>query len=147
MAACSLRGLAVPLLRRFDTEGYDTISVQTVQLEDGTTAYIHLAASSASHTPDGHSRGSAHPAIMNVDSDALCALEQYATVNTGGEERVSLDDVGNDRLRKPSRPVGVTQVGEKAFRCNYVDCGRPYTAAHHLKRSSSCEAVHGHSVP
>uniref|UniRef100_UPI00358DE77B zinc finger protein 143-like n=1 Tax=Myxine glutinosa TaxID=7769 RepID=UPI00358DE77B len=114
-------------------EGYDTISVQTVQLEDGTTAYIHLAASSASHTPDGHSRGSAHPAIMNVDSDALCALEQYATVTTGGEERVSLDDVGNDRLRKPSRPVGVTQVGEKAFRCNYVDCGRLYTTAHHLK--------------
>ncbi|KAF3829998.1 hypothetical protein GH733_001423 [Mirounga leonina] len=99
--------------------------MQAVQLEDGTTAYIHHAVQVPQSDTilaiqaDGTVAG-LHTGDATIDPDTISALEQYAAkiVLQGHATRVTAKS---------------QQSGEKAFRCEYDGCGKLYTTAHHLK--------------
>nr|XP_022309703.1 zinc finger protein 76-like [Crassostrea virginica]XP_022309705.1 zinc finger protein 76-like [Crassostrea virginica] len=132
---------------------------QPIQLEDGTTAFLH-------HTPkeglqaiqleDGTTAYITHPSaeslfgdaqITNLDSSTL-SLDQLAAQVTVDQ----LKEPGLDSLQTTTSPLGPntsvvhtviaaglttdekTMVfGEKAYRCSFDGCGRLYTTQHHLK--------------
>lgn len=132
---------------------------QPIQLEDGTTAFLH-------HTPkeglqaiqleDGTTAYITHPSaeslfgdaqITNLDSSTL-SLDQLATQVTVDQ----MKEPSLESLQTSTSPLGAntsvvhtviaaglttdekTMVfGEKAYRCSFDGCGRLYTTQHHLK--------------
>ncbi|XP_028306861.1 zinc finger protein 143 isoform X2 [Gouania willdenowi] len=128
-------------------DSYDQGSLQEVQLEDGSTAYIQhavhmpqtntiLAIQADGTIADLQADGTA------IDHETISVLEQYATKvenidnSLGSYGRVETDSGVHMRIvlqGQDNRPGKVSQVGEKSFRCEYENCGKLYTTAHHLK--------------
>ncbi|CAO2608800.1 Zinc finger protein 76 [Lemmus lemmus] len=128
-------------------EGYDPSALEAVQLEDGSTAYIHHPVSEPSdstilavQTEVGLEDLAAEDE-EGFSADTVVALEQYAN-------KVSMQSLALPLLRRiegltahhlvlhgssvPHNGKG-QQIGDRAFRCGYKGCGRLYTTAHHLK--------------
>ncbi|XP_039097723.1 zinc finger protein 76 isoform X5 [Hyaena hyaena] len=111
--------------RVFPAEGYDPSALEAVQLEDGSTAYIH------------------HPVAVPSDSAILAVqtevgLEDLAAEDDEGlsaDTVVALEQYASKVLHDSQAPHNGKgqQVGDRAFRCGYKGCGRLYTTAHHLK--------------
>ncbi|XP_047650351.1 zinc finger protein 76 isoform X11 [Phacochoerus africanus] len=109
----------------FPAEGCDPSALEAVQLEDGSTAYIH------------------HPVAMPTDSTILAVqtevgLEDLAAEDDEGfsaDTVVALEQYASKVLHDSQAPHNGKgqQVGDRAFRCGYKGCGRLYTTAHHLK--------------
>uniref|UniRef100_A0A8B9TM54 Zinc finger protein 76 n=1 Tax=Anas platyrhynchos TaxID=8839 RepID=A0A8B9TM54_ANAPL len=100
-------------------ENYDSSTFEAVQLEDGSTAYIHRPVI----VPPGST-------VLEVQAEA--GLEELA----GEEEDDAFDVETINALKQYASKVRIEkgqQVGTKAFRCGYKGCGRQYTTAHHLK--------------
>uniref|UniRef100_A0A803JRQ5 Zinc finger protein 143 n=1 Tax=Xenopus tropicalis TaxID=8364 RepID=A0A803JRQ5_XENTR len=134
---------------QLEDDSYDQSSVQAVQLEDGTTAYIHHAVQVPQSDTilaiqaDGTVAG-LHTGEASIDPDTISALEQYAAkVSIEGGEGAGSNALINESesekkmqivLSHGSRiPAKPPQTNEKAFRCDYEGCGKLYTTAHHLK--------------
>ncbi|XP_023068365.2 zinc finger protein 76 isoform X2 [Piliocolobus tephrosceles] len=106
-------------------EGYDPSTLEAVQLEDGSTAYIH------------------HPVAVPSESTILAVqtevgLEDLAAEDDEGfnaDTVVALEQYASKVLHDSQIPHSGKgqQVGDRAFRCGYKGCGRLYTTAHHLK--------------
>ncbi|XP_011931163.1 PREDICTED: zinc finger protein 76 isoform X2 [Cercocebus atys] len=106
-------------------EGYDPSTLEAVQLEDGSTAYIH------------------HPVAVPSESTILAVqtevgLEDLAAEDDEGfnaDTVVALEQYASKVLHDSQIPHNGKgqQVGDRAFRCGYKGCGRLYTTAHHLK--------------
>ncbi|XP_050643598.1 zinc finger protein 76 isoform X2 [Macaca thibetana thibetana] len=122
-------GLHTPHTQRanrvFPAEGYDPSTLEAVQLEDGSTAYIH------------------HPVAVPSESTILAVqtevgLEDLAAEDDEGfsaDTVVALEQYASKVLHDSQIPHNGKgqQVGDRAFRCGYKGCGRLYTTAHHLK--------------
>ncbi|NXO22840.1 ZNF76 protein, partial [Cisticola juncidis] len=107
-------------------ESYEPGTFQAVQLEDGSTAYIHrpviVAPGSTTlqvQTEAGLEELAGKEEDDGFDVDTINALQQY------GRKDLQEEVVQSQRKGQ--------QVGSRAFRCGYKDCGRLYTTAHHLK--------------
>ncbi|EOA98388.1 Zinc finger protein 76, partial [Anas platyrhynchos] len=107
-------------------ENYDSSTFETVQLEDGSTAYIHrpVIVPPGSTVLEVQAEAGLEELAGEEEDDAfdvetINALKQYASKELQ-EEEVHGSEKGQ-------------QVGTKAFRCGYKGCGRQYTTAHHLK--------------
>lgn len=91
--------------------------LHTIQLEDGSTAYI------------------AHPNPEVLFSEGAAALDPAtldsltAQVKLSGPA-VSLSGIVGKQQMAMEKAMA---IGEKAYKCNYQDCGRLYTTQHHLK--------------
>uniref|UniRef100_A0A8C0A143 Zinc finger protein 76 n=1 Tax=Anas zonorhyncha TaxID=75864 RepID=A0A8C0A143_9AVES len=107
-------------------ENYDSSTFEAVQLEDGSTAYIH------------------RPVIVPPGSTVLEVQAEAGLEELAGEEEDNAFDVETiNALKQYASKVRMRaffhglpkgqQVGTKAFRCGYKGCGRQYTTAHHLK--------------
>ncbi|RMC12220.1 hypothetical protein DUI87_09731 [Hirundo rustica rustica] len=138
------------ILQYHSSDSYDQSALQAVQLEDGTTAYIHhtvqmpqsdtILAIQADGTVAGLHTGDAA-----IDPDTISALEQYAAkVSIDGNDSVSSTGIISENEQDKKMQIVLQghgtrvtaksqQTGEKAFRCDYDGCGKLYTTAHHLK--------------
>uniref|UniRef100_A0AAV2L3H7 C2H2-type domain-containing protein n=1 Tax=Knipowitschia caucasica TaxID=637954 RepID=A0AAV2L3H7_KNICA len=125
-------------------ESYEPSGLQEVQLEDGSTAYIqhtlHMNQNNTILAIQADGTVSDLQAEGAIDPETISVLEQYTTkvenienplvpfgrveTDSGVHMRIVLQ--GHDSRR-------ITNVGEKAFRCDYEGCGKLYTTAHHLK--------------
>ncbi|XP_043763191.1 zinc finger protein 76 isoform X7 [Cervus elaphus] len=111
--------------RMFPAEGYDPSALEAVQLEDGSTAYIH------------------HPMAVPSDGTILAVQTEVGLEDLAAEEDegfsadtvVALEQYASKVLHESQAPHNGKgqQVGDRAFRCGYKGCGRLYTTAHHLK--------------
>ncbi|KAJ1139038.1 hypothetical protein NDU88_005415 [Pleurodeles waltl] len=123
-------------------EGYDPNAVEEVQLEDGSTAYIHHPA--ALQTDNATLEEEMVKEECELDEETISVLEHYNKVSVEEMQNV----INTSRFMEPSENAPAQtmqnedeecafgngqQVGDKAFRCGYKDCGRLYTTAHHLK--------------
>ncbi|XP_064634551.1 zinc finger protein 76-like isoform X2 [Lineus longissimus] len=128
---------------------------QAVQLEDGTTAYIHSTPKEgfqAVQLEDGSTAYITSTCAQNLFEDS----EQFDTNSLGLEPLGSqFEDSAADNDSKASvtthesmtlntRDINVVgamrltseraiAMGDRAFRCSYDGCGRLYTTQHHLK--------------
>ncbi|XP_055078287.1 zinc finger protein 143 isoform X1 [Periophthalmus magnuspinnatus] len=125
-------------------ESYEQSGLQEVQLEDGSTAYIqhtvHMPQSNTILAIQADGTVADLQAEGTIDPETISVLEQYTTkvenienplvpfgrveTDNGVHMRIVLQGHDNRRM---------TNVGEKAFRCDYEGCGKLYTTAHHLK--------------
>ncbi|XP_042198054.1 zinc finger protein 76 isoform X2 [Callorhinchus milii] len=128
---------------------FDPDAVQAVQLEDGTTAYIHHPVSMQGSNTILAVQTEAGLETLQAATDGtvahetIGALEHYANKVSEEDEGVSSttglpSDMNKDKpmqrvIDGEMRLSKGQQVGEKAFRCGFEDCGRLYTTAHHLK--------------
>uniref|UniRef100_A0A8C8VPY9 Zinc finger protein 76 n=1 Tax=Pelusios castaneus TaxID=367368 RepID=A0A8C8VPY9_9SAUR len=132
-------------------EGYDPNALEEVQLEDGSTAYIHrpvvMPAGStilAVQAETGLEELAGEEEDGTFDADTINAVKQNA--NKISEEKMGVNsschlknEVSNDALSQDLQEEEVhsngkgQQIGDRAFRCGYKGCGRLYTTAHHLK--------------
>ncbi|OWF49709.1 zinc finger protein 76-like isoform X2 [Mizuhopecten yessoensis] len=135
---------------------------QPVQLEDGTTAYLHTTPKEglqAIQLEDGTTAYISHPTpealfgdAANLDSASL-SLEQLTT-QVSAEQLKNCSDMTNVSETKSvsvaNGAAGVVSsitviaagltgdgkpinIGEKAYKCSFEGCGRLYTTHHHLK--------------
>lgn len=125
-------------------ESYDQSGLQEVQLEDGSTAYIqhtvHMPQSNTILAIQADGTVADLQAEGTIDPETISVLEQYTAkvenienplvpfgrVEPDGGVHMRIVLQGHDSRR-------LTNVGEKAFRCDYDGCGKLYTTAHHLK--------------
>ncbi|CAJ0962183.1 unnamed protein product [Ranitomeya imitator] len=102
-------------------DSYDQSSVQAVQLEDGTTAYIHHAVqvpqpdTILAIQADGTVAG-LHATEATIDPDTISALEHYAAkVSIEGSENVSsgaLMAEAEQEKKMQNRPTGTRAAGD-----------------------------------
>ncbi|XP_069132456.1 zinc finger protein 76-like isoform X2 [Argopecten irradians] len=135
---------------------------QPVQLEDGTTAYLHTTPKEglqAIQLEDGTTAYISHPTpealfgdAANLDSAPL-SLEQLTTQVSAEQLKTCTEMVQASEAKAVSVAngaggvvnsitviaAGVTgdgkpiNIGEKAYKCSFEGCGRLYTTHHHLK--------------
>uniref|UniRef100_A0A3B4A394 C2H2-type domain-containing protein n=1 Tax=Periophthalmus magnuspinnatus TaxID=409849 RepID=A0A3B4A394_9GOBI len=130
-SAAYVQHLSVP-----KTESYEQSGLQEVQLEDGSTAYIqhtvHMPQSNTILAIQADGTVADLQAEGTIDPETISVLEQYTTkvlsqiLRLCSTNRIGIVLQGHDNRR-------MTNVGEKAFRCDYEGCGKLYTTAHHLK--------------
>ncbi|NXX99115.1 ZNF76 protein, partial [Centropus bengalensis] len=107
-------------------ESYDPSTFEAIQLEDGSTAYIHCpvivppgSAILEVQAETGLEELAAEEEEDAFDVETMNALKQYSSKDLQEEE-------------VPSSEKG-QQGSRRAFRCEYEGCGRLYTTANHLK--------------
>ncbi|NWH78786.1 ZNF76 protein, partial [Piaya cayana] len=107
-------------------ESYDPSAFEAIQLEDGSTAYIHcpVIVPPGSTVLEVQAETGLEELAGEEEEDAfdvetMTALKQYASKDLQ-EEEVHSSEKGQ-------------QVNRRAFRCEYEGCGRLYTTANHLK--------------
>ncbi|XP_069489574.1 zinc finger protein 76 isoform X2 [Ambystoma mexicanum] len=120
-------------------EGYDPNALEAVQLEDGSTAYIHHPTALQTEDPVLEEMVKDE---CDLDEETISALEEYSKVSTVESHNVinsahfmTVSEEDNSQVLQEGEGAfqSTEQVGDKAFRCGYKECGRLYTTAHHLK--------------
>ncbi|XP_068515890.1 zinc finger protein 76 isoform X1 [Anas acuta] len=133
-------------------ENYDSSTFEAVQLEDGSTAYIHrpVIVPPGSTVLEVQAEAGLEELAGEEEDDAfdvetINALKQYASkvsdkegegvINASHVKSEESSDVPSQELQEEEVHGSEKgqQVGTKAFRCGYKGCGRQYTTAHHLK--------------
>ncbi|XP_052066071.1 zinc finger protein 76-like isoform X2 [Mytilus californianus] len=131
----------------------------SIQLEDGTTAYIQNTVKDGTNIQalqleDGTTAYITHPSAISLFGDtALDAsainLEQFTSQADGVKQEGSLQSLQFTKgqilpghitvitagmgAEKTLSEKFMSNIGERAFRCNFDGCGRLFTTQHHLK--------------
>ncbi|XP_063398670.1 zinc finger protein 76-like isoform X2 [Mytilus trossulus] len=131
----------------------------SIQLEDGTTAYIQNTVKDGTNIQalqleDGTTAYITHPSAISLFGEhALDAsginLEQFTSQADGVKQEGSLQSLQFSKGQilpghitvitagiGPEKTLSekfMSNIGERAFRCNFDGCGRLFTTQHHLK--------------
>ncbi|KAL8573128.1 hypothetical protein ACOMHN_027388 [Nucella lapillus] len=114
-----------------------------IQMEDGSAAYLqHQSKSGLPHglhpiqLEDGRTAYIAHPNPETLFGEGAAGLDPATLESLSAQVKlagaaVSLSGmVGGKQHMTMEKALA---IGEKAYKCNYQDCGRLYTTLHHLK--------------